>query len=233
MIDLFILVADEVQLLGMGLAGVPDAILVEVVAKPPAKDNGVEFPLVHESFQKDGPLVDLNLHLDADFLEVVLHKGCNIAAHLVAVIRQQGKGEALPILHADAIGAGLPARLIQQSGCCCGIVGEGLHLGVVEPHLGGEDARGLLTSAIDDVFDHLRHINGLGHGLTDAQILEHRSAEIPPDVVVHIPRCAEEIESAIFFKTLYRPRIDGPEIDLTGLKGKLESQRVGQDTEDD
>ena len=232
-VDFGIVVADEVQFLGMGLAGVPDPVLVEVVSKPPAHDDGVEFPLVDEALEQDGPLVDLDLHLDADLLEVILDKGGDVATDLVAVVGQQGEAETLPLLHPDTVRANLPPGFIQKLAGGGRIVGEWFHRGVEEPYLRSEDPGRLHSPAIDDVLDHLGDIHGLSQGLPDPEVLEHGTAEIPADVVVPVAGDAEEVEAGILLQALHGPGADIPEIDLLGLEGELEGEGIGQDAEDD
>ena len=112
MVGFRVVVADEVQFFRMGLAGVPDSVLVKVIAEPPSEHDGIELSLADKSLQQDGPLVDLHLHLDADLLEVILDEGGDIASNLVAVVGEQCEGEPLPILHADSVRTDLPACLI-------------------------------------------------------------------------------------------------------------------------
>ena len=186
MVDLWIVIADEVEFLRMSLAGVPDGILVEVVSEPPAQDDGIKLSLVHKALEQHRPLVDFDLHLDPDLLEIVLNKRGDVAADFITVICQQGEGETLAILHADSIGSRLPTYLIQQGRCSFGIVGQWLNFRVIEPHLRSEDAVRLHSVSVDDVLDHLWDVYGLRECLAHAEILEHRPTKIPADVVVHV-----------------------------------------------
>ena len=94
----FVLETHKIELIGMGLAGMPDLIKVRIDPHLPSEHQGVKILLVHplpyeyRPFQKVGP------HVDADLSPRVLGDGQHGLSNVVAAVGDEGelKGFAVP-----------------------------------------------------------------------------------------------------------------------------------------
>lgn len=114
-----------IQLLRVGLRGMPDLELIVVVSEDPSENDGIEIPLVDMVLEEDRPLVEFDFDFDADLLESILREGGDVAADFIAVVRDEGERKSLSVFDADPIGTRHPSRLIQQRAGLVGIVSRG------------------------------------------------------------------------------------------------------------
>ena len=76
------------------------------------------------------------------------------------------------------------------------------------------------------------NIDGMREGLTNLFILKDRPPQVPSDVRVRTARRRKEIKAAVFLKVPDSPRVDAPEVHLSGLKGQAERELIRKDAKD-
>ena len=81
-----VLVSDEVELVGVGLAGVPDLIKIRVDTHAPAQHNGIKIKFVDAFLNKHGPFHKIRAHIDSDLFPGILGDSQYGFAQVVAVV---------------------------------------------------------------------------------------------------------------------------------------------------
>ena len=124
LVDFGILVIDDVELFRIALGGVPDLVLVVVGAERPTEHHRVEVSLVDKVLQKDSPFVELDVHFDAELLEIVLNERGDVAPDFVAVIGDEREGKSLAVLLENSVFPRFPAGFGEKLARFFGIIHE-------------------------------------------------------------------------------------------------------------
>jgi len=117
--------AYKIELIGIGLAGMPDLIKIRLNPHLPAQNQRVEIELVDSLLDKDRPFKHSRPDVDSDLSPGILNNGHHGFANVIPAVGNQGELELLPIFFQSAFPILPPARFFQQLQGPCRVIGNG------------------------------------------------------------------------------------------------------------
>ena len=123
-IGFFVFKAHEIELIGIGLAGMPDLIKVGVDSHVPAQNQGIKICFVHPFLNKHRPLQKIGADIDADLFPGILGNGQNGLSKVVAAVGDQGELKSFSVFFKPAVLVPFPAGFLQELQSPFGIIGK-------------------------------------------------------------------------------------------------------------